>query len=198
MPLAYPEPVLVGLRQSSGRISIRHVFTLCECGRHSDLEISTNVFTTGRCTFDRASFCFGDWRIFARARSWFCDSAIDLRCADRFTERLDLLLGCDRLVRCAGRVYLVALGMVGGGTRSGCATNEMAVPLASALRLSARYRRIPLHRLNAAAPHRLVVDQVACPNSQGCVDSASALRSSARFWPFRACMAGAARSGSGF
>ena len=51
------------------------------------------------------------------------------------------------------------MGVVGRGTRSGFATNEMAMPLAGAIRLSARYGRISLHGFNAAAPHCVVVDQ---------------------------------------
>src|SRR5207237_4922007 len=35
-PLADPESVLLGLRQSRGRISVRHIFGFFECGRHSD------------------------------------------------------------------------------------------------------------------------------------------------------------------
>ena len=50
------------------------------------------------------------------------------------------------------------MGVVGRGTRSGFATNEMAMALAGAVRLSPRYRRISLHGFNAAAPHCVVVD----------------------------------------
>ena len=81
------------------------------------------------------------------------------RCADRLVKRLDHLLGRDRLVRCAGRVHMVAMGMVGSRARIGWQTNEMAISLAGAICLSARHRRISLHGLDDAAPHRLVVDQ---------------------------------------
>ena len=84
------------------------------------------------------------------------------------------------------------MGVVGSGTRSRFATNEMAISLAGAIRLSARHGRISLHGFNAVAPHRVVVDQVTGPNSQHFLDSAAALRRSARFRSFRARMAGAA------
>ena len=45
------------------------------------------------------------------------------------------------------------MGVVGRGTRSGFAANEMAIPLAGAVRLSPRYGRISLHGFDAAAPH---------------------------------------------
>jgi len=51
------------------------------------------------------------------------------------------------------------MGVVGSGTRSGFTTNEMAVPLAGALRLSARDGRISLHGLDAAAPYRVALYQ---------------------------------------
>ena len=84
------------------------------------------------------------------------------------------------------------MGVVGRGTRSGFAANKMAMPLAGAIRLSARYGGISLHGFNAAAPHCVVVDQVTGSNSQHFLDSAAAHRRSARFWPFRARVAGAA------
>ena len=128
--------------------------------RRFDLEISTGLSTTGGCAFDRASFCTRDWRIFARTRSRVFSRLIHLCRADCLVKRLDHLLGGDRLVRCARRIHLAAMGVVGRGTRSGFAANEMAIPLAGAVRLSARYGRISLHGSNAAAPHCVVVDQV--------------------------------------
>ena len=57
------------MRQSRRRISLRHILSFCECGRHFDLEISAGLSATGGRTFHRAPFCALDWRIFARARS---------------------------------------------------------------------------------------------------------------------------------
>ena len=57
-----------------------------------------------------------------------------------------------------GRERLV-MGVVGSGTRFGFATNEMAVPLAGALRLSARDGRISVHGLDAVAPDRVALYQ---------------------------------------
>ena len=84
------------------------------------------------------------------------------------------------------------MGVVGSGTRSGFAANEMAIPLAGAVRLSARHGRISLHGFNAAAPHCVVVDQVIGRNAQHFLDSSAAHRRGARLRPFRARMAGAA------
>src|SRR4029077_12266578 len=103
-------------------------------------------------------FCFGDWRIFARTRSRAFSRLIHLCRADHLVKRLDYLLGRQRLVWCAWRVHLVTMGVVGSGARARCAPSEMAVPLAGAVRLSARHGRISLHGSNAAAPDRLAVD----------------------------------------
>ena len=91
--------------------------------RRFGLEISTGLSTTGGCTFDRAPFCTRDWRIFARTRSRVFSRLIHLCRADCLVKRLDHLLGGDRLVRCARRFYLAAMGVVGRGTRSGFAAN---------------------------------------------------------------------------
>jgi hypothetical protein len=50
------------------------------------------------------------------------------------------------------------MGVVGRGTRSGFTANEMAIPLAGAVRLSARYWRISVHGFDAAAPYCMVVE----------------------------------------
>ena len=84
------------------------------------------------------------------------------------------------------------MGVVGSGTRSRFATNEMAIPLAGAICLSARHGRISVHGFNAAASHCVVVDQITGPNSQHFLDTAVARRRGARFRSFRARMAGAA------
>ena len=86
--------------------------------RRFGLEISTGLSTTGGCTFDRAPFCTRDWRIFARTRSRVFSRLIHLCRADCLVKRLDHLLGGDRLVRCARRFYLAAMGVVGRGTRT--------------------------------------------------------------------------------
>ena len=148
----------MGLRQSRGRISVRHVFDFRECGRRFDLEISAHFSTTGGCAFDRASFCARDWRIFARTRSPVFNRLIHLCRANCLVERLDRVLGSDRLVRGTRRIHLAPMGVVGRGTRSGFTANEMAIPLAGAVRLSARYRRISVHGFDAAAPYCMVVD----------------------------------------
>src|SRR5262249_34537973 len=155
-PLADPESIFVGLRQSRGRVSIRNVFGLCKCRRNFDLEITTDFSTTGCRAFDRASFCPCDWCISARSRSRFFGLVIDFCRADWLVKRLDHLLGGYRLVRCARGIHLVAMGVVGSGTCPGFAANKMAVPLAGALRLSPRYRWISLHSSNAAASHCMV------------------------------------------
>ena len=191
-PLADPESVFLGLRQSCRRISVRHVFALCECGRRFDLEISARFSTTGGCTFDRASFCARDWRIFACTRSRVFSLLIDLCRADRLFKRLDHLLGSDRLVWCTRRVHLAAMGVVGSGTRSRFAANEMAISLAGAIRLSARHGWISLHGFNAVAPHCMVVDQVRGPRRRNIFSiPADARRRGTRFWSFRPRMAGA-------
>ena len=129
--------------------------------------------------------------LLARDRAVF-SRLIHLCRADCLVKRLDHLLGIDRLVRCARRIHLAAMGVVGRGTRPGFAANEMAMPLAGAVRLSPRYGRISLHGFDAAAPNWMVVDQVTGPNSRHFLDSAAVYRRGARFRSFRARMAGAA------
>src|SRR4029453_11971092 len=187
--LADPESVFVGLRQSRRRISVRHIFALCEYGRRFDLEISTYVSATGGCNLDRAPFCARDWRIFAGTRSRFFSRLIDLCCADRLVKWLDYMLGRQRLVRCARCVYLVAMGVVGSRTRAGFATNEMAISLAGAICLSPRYGRISLHGFNAASARCVVVDQITGASAQYFFNFAPARRRGARFWSFRARVA---------
>src|SRR6185503_4359979 len=94
-----------------------------------------------------------DWRVFARTGSSVFNRLVHLCRANRLVKRLDYLLGGHRLVRCTRRVYLVALDVVGRGTRSGSTANEVAMDLAGAVRLSSRYRRLSLHGFDAAAPH---------------------------------------------
>ena len=126
----------------AGEFQYRHIFGFRECGCRSDLEIPADFSATGRCTFNRTSFCSGDWRILTRARSRLFTSSVDFCSAGCLTKRLDYLLGCDRLVRRSRRVHLAAMGMVGSRTGAGPATDEMAVPLARSIRVSARHGRI--------------------------------------------------------
>src|ERR1700758_3330827 len=185
MSLANPKSVFMGLRQSGGRISVRRVFAVRECGRRFDLEISTDLFATGGCTFDRASFCARNGSIFACTRSGYFGPVIDFCRAYRLVKRLDHLLGRYRLVRCSWRVHLVTMGVVGSGTRSGFATKEMAIPLAGAVRLSSRYGRISIHGFNAVAPRCMVIAQVPGPDSEYFRDSPDARRRGTRFRAFR-------------
>ena len=196
--LADPEPLFVGMRQSSGRISVRDIFAVCECGRGFGVEISARLSTTGGCTFNCAPIRACGWRIFAWTRSRFFNRFVDLCRADRLVKRLDNLLGSDRLVRCSRGFYMVALGVVGGGTCAEFAKIELAISLAGAVRLPARDRRFSLHGFNAASSHCMAVYQITGPNSQRFLDSAATHWRGARFRPFRARMAGSSCSGSGF
>ena len=102
----------------------------------ADLEISAHISSASGCRVHRASFCSGGGRIFARARSPIFSSLVDLCRARRFFERLDHLLGRDRLVRRAWCFYMAALGVVGRGARTGFTAKQMEVPLAGAVCLS--------------------------------------------------------------
>src|SRR5262249_8670308 len=133
--------------------------TVCEYGRRFDLEISTDVSATGGRTFDCASFCTRGWCVFACTRSRYFCLVINFCRPDRLVKWLDYMLGCQRLVRCARCLYLAAMGVVGSGTRSGFATNEMAVILAGTVRLSARDGGISVHGLDAAASDRMALYQ---------------------------------------
>ena len=83
-------------------------------------------------------------------------------------------------------------GNAAGGTRCGFATNQMAVSLARALRLSGRHGGISVHGSNAASPHCVVSNQITVSNSQHFLGSADARRRRARFRSFRTRVAGAA------
>ena len=181
----------MGLRQSRGRVSIRRVFTLCECRRHFDLEISADISTTGRGTFHRSSCCSGDRRISVGARSRIFRCVIDLCRANRLVKRLDHLLGSNRLVWCTRCIHVAAMDVVGSRTCAGRATNQMAIPLARAFRLSPRHRWISLHRIDAAALDRVVIAEITDRNSKTFLDCANARRRSAWFRSFRARVAGA-------
>ena len=98
-----------------------------------DLEISAHVFAASGCRFHCASFCSGSWRIFARARSSVFSSLVDFRRADRVVKRLDHLLGRDGLVRRVRRLYMAALGVVGGRARSRSTAKQMEISLAGAV-----------------------------------------------------------------
>src|SRR5262249_502591 len=109
--------------------------------------------------------------------------------ACRFAKRLGHLLGCDRLVRRARRVHMATLGMVGSRARVGSTTNEMAIPLASAVRLSRRDGRISLHALAVVGLDSVVVSQIFSRNSQHFLNLADACWRRARFGPVRASVA---------
>jgi hypothetical protein len=54
---------------------------------------------------------------------------------------------------------MAALGVVEREARIGSTTNEMAIPLASAICLPRRHRRISVHSFDDAALDRMVGDQ---------------------------------------
>ena len=181
----------MGLRQSRGRISVRHIFGFRECRC-----ILIWKFTL---TFPQQAAALSIAHLFALAIGAFLlardrvfpVSAIDFCRADRFFKWLDYLLGSQRLVWGTRCVHMAAMGVVGGSARFGFATNKMAISLAGAVRLSPHYGRLSLHGFNAAAPHCVVVDQVTGPNSKHFLGSAAAHRRGARLWSFRTRMAGA-------
>src|ERR1700730_10446204 len=117
-PLAAAQSVFLGLQQSGRRISVRNVFRFCERGGRSDLEIFTDFSATSCGAFHYSPFRARGRCVLTRARSQSIYSVGDLRCADCGVERLDYLLGRDRLVWRAGRVRLVSVGLVGIGTRA--------------------------------------------------------------------------------
>src|SRR5205814_3279124 len=106
------------------------------------------------------------------------------------------LLGGDRLVRCAWRLHLAALGMVGSGARVGSTTNEMAISLASAVRVPAHHRRFSLHGFDVAAPDCMAVDQIGRSNAYYPVDLAGAFRRRVRLRTFSSRVARDSRFGS--
>ena len=85
---------------------------------------------------------------------------------------------------------LVAVGVVGTGTRARSTTDSLAISLACAVRLFGYRWRISLHGFDARPPHRVVVDQVSGRNEKLRVAPGDAWRSCARFWTFRASVAG--------
>src|SRR5262249_18163775 len=121
--------------------------------------MAAHVSTAGSRSFYHTPFCVGHRRILAWSRSATFNSIVDLRRACCCAKRLDRLLGRLRLVRRARRVHVAPMGMVGSRTRTGPPTNEMAVPLARALRLSARDRRFSLHGFDVVAAHCMALDQ---------------------------------------
>ena len=130
------------------------------------MEISAHVCATSCRAFHHAPECSCDRRIFARAGPPIFHCVVDLRRARRVFERLDHLLGRDRLVRRAWRVRLVAVGVVGSRTRARSKTDEMEISMAGAVRLPGRYRRVSLHGFDAGPFDRVVVDQVDRRNPQ--------------------------------
>src|SRR5206468_6626105 len=96
------------------------------------------------------------------------------------------------------RVHVAALGLVGRGTCAGCATNEMAISLAGAVRLLSRHRRFSLHGFDVAAVDWLALHQIVSPNPQHLLGLADAVWCRARFRIVRARMARDSRSRSRF
>src|SRR5437868_11487864 len=164
--MAVAEPVLVGLRQSRRRVSIRNVFSFRKRRRGFDLEIPADVSATGRRAFDGAPIRACAGRLSARARTQSGVVALDDGRSRRCLEWLDHLLGRDGLVRRARRVRVVALGLVGNGTRARSATQPLAISLAGAIRLSRSDRWIPLHGFDARPGRKLARDPFVRPNAQ--------------------------------
>src|ERR1041385_4502800 len=164
--MAGAESVLVGLRQSRRRISVRNVLSFRERRGGSDLEVSADVSATGRRAFDCAPVRSRDGRLSTRARTEPRVAALDVGCSRRCLERLDHLLGRDGLVWRARRVRLVAVGVVGNGTRARFAAHPLAISLAGAFRLSRSDRRIPLHGFDAGVDCGLAGDSFVRPNAK--------------------------------
>src|SRR6202011_5866779 len=96
--------------------------------------------------------------------------------AGRDVEWLDDLLGRNRLVRCAWRFCLAAVGLVGSGTRVRSTTDKVAISLADIVRLSARHRWISLHRSDAGVSGRVARRSIARRNEEPVVDLANVVR----------------------
>ena len=183
------ESLLLGLWQSSRRISVRNVFVFCKRRRDPHLEISADLLTASGRAFHHSSFCPGSRRIFARAGPSIFNFALNLGRVGCLFERLDYLLGRDGLVRGARRVRLAAVGMVGCGTRAGSSTDEVEIFVASAVCLPGRYRWLSLHGRDACALARLVIAQILSSNPKDLVDLTIVFRHTARTGAFRAGMA---------
>ena len=65
----------------------------------------------------------------------------------------------------------------------------MAISLAGAVRLLARYRRFSLHGFDVAALGRIALDQVAGSNPEHLLDFSDAPRCCARLWIVRTSVA---------
>ena len=90
------------------------------------------------------------------------------------------------------------MGLVGRGTGAEFATDEMAIPVACAVRLSARYWRFSLHCFDVAALDRMARDQDLGSNPKRLLRLADAFRCGARLRIVCAGLARAPRSRSGF
>ena len=148
------------------------------------MEISAHVCATSCRAFHDTPEWSCDRCVFARAGPPIFHCVVDLRRARRVFERLDHLLGRDRLVRRARCVRLVAVGVVGSGTRPGSKTDEMEISMAGAVCLSGCYRRLSLHGLDAGAFDRVVVDQVVRRDPQHHFDFAIVFRRASRAGTF--------------
>ena len=155
----------MGLRQSRRGISVRDVLGFYKCGHYSHLEISSNISTTGSSPFHHAPFFSGNRRILARPRRSIFNFIVDVCRARCLFERVDHLLGRDRLVRCARRIHLAAVGVVGRGACTRSTAKQMEIPLAGAVCLPAHHRRFSLHGFDVAALDRMAVDQIVSSNA---------------------------------
>ena len=182
----------------AGEFQYRSVFGFCERSCHRHLEISAHVFAASGCRFHCASFRSGSRRIFARARSSVFSSLVDFRRADCIVKRLDHLLGRDGLVRRVRRLYMAALGVVGGHARSRSTAKQMEISLAGAVCLPPRYWRISLHGFDALPLDLMAGDQGISGNSEHFVGCADAFWRGTRLRLVCSRVARASRFGSGF
>ncbi len=84
---------------------------------------------------------------------------------------------------------MAALGVVGRGARTRFTAKQVEVPLAGAVCLPRRDRRISLHGFDATPVGRMAGNQVVRRNSKDFVDRANALWSGARLRVIRSCVA---------
>src|SRR5947207_5560673 len=106
------ESLLVGLRQSRRRVSVRDLLSFCECCRGLSLEISALFFATGGRDVDDPSFCSRHGWIPARSRPKSLFSPLDDGGPGNRAQRLGGLLGCDRLFWRPWSVRMVSVGLL--------------------------------------------------------------------------------------
>src|SRR5215217_1291650 len=93
---------------------------------------------------------------------------------------------------------MAAVGVVGCGTRAGSAADQVAISLAGAFCLPARYRRVSLHGVDAVCFDRLVDRQIIGPNEKHILSFADAPWSRSGLRIVRACVACDPGCGAGF